>query len=142
MTMLNSTIEKVGDILKTKIVSILLLLLCLNIIFLNINNVQASDISDVFSGGDSFIDAGKNENSTISQTKIKNTSTMIYNILLGFGMSAAVIISGILGIKFMIGSIEEKAQIKEALVPFVIGCIVIFGAFGIWKIFINIGNSL
>ena len=42
----------------------------------------------------------------------------------------------------MLGSMEEKAQIKEALIPFVIGCIVAFGAFGIWKIFITIGNNL
>ena len=33
----------------------------------------------------------------------------------------------------MIGSIEEKAQVKESLIPFVIGCVVVFGAFGIWK---------
>ena len=42
----------------------------------------------------------------------------------------------------MIGSAEEKAQIKDALIPFIIGCIIVFGAFGIWKIFVNIGNSL
>ena len=52
------------------------------------------------------------------------------------------IIAGILGIKFMIGSAEEKAQIKDALIPFVIGCIVIFGAFGIWKIFVTMGKNL
>ena len=42
----------------------------------------------------------------------------------------------------MIGSAEEKAQIKDALIPFVIGCIVIFGAFGIWKIFVTMGKNL
>lgn len=67
---------------------------------------------------------------------------MIYNILLIIGMAVAVVIASILGIKFMIGSMEEKAQIKESLIPFIIGCIVVFGAFGIWKIFINIGSSL
>ena len=46
-----------------------------------------------------------------------------------------------MGIKFMIGSVEEKAEIKAALVPFVIGCIVVFGAFGIWKIVVTIGNN-
>ena len=40
------------------------------------------------------------------------------------------------------GSIEGKAKIKEALVPYIIGCIVVFGAFFIWKTLVNIGNDL
>ena len=42
----------------------------------------------------------------------------------------------------MLGSVDEKAQVKDAIVPFVIGCMVVFGAFGIWRIFINIGYKL
>ena len=42
----------------------------------------------------------------------------------------------------MLGSIEEKAQVKEALIPFIIGCIVVFGAFGIWKIVTQIGSMI
>ena len=39
-------------------------------------------------------------------------------------------------------SVEEKANIKEVLVPYVVGCIVIFGAFAIWKLIVTIlGNS-
>ena len=56
-------------------------------------------------------------------------------------MIVAVLIGAILGIKFMIGSVEEKAEIKAALVPFIIGCVVVFGAFGIWKIVVTIGNN-
>lgn len=33
----------------------------------------------------------------------------------------------------MTGSVEQKAKVKDSLVPYVAGCIVIFGAFGIWK---------
>ena len=39
-----------------------------------------------------------------------------------------------MGIKFIIGSLEEKAEIKAMLIPYVVGCIVVFGAFGIWKL--------
>lgn len=114
----------------------------MNMIFFNINIVQADGISDVITGGDSFIKAGEDEDVSIDKTKLQNASNVIYNILLLAGMVAAVVISGILGIKFMIGSAEEKAQIKDALIPFVIGCIVVFGAFGIWKMFIEIGKKL
>lgn len=127
--------------MKTKILLIILMLV-INIFFLNINVVQADGISDVISGGDGFLQAGKNEEITIDDNELQNTSNMIYNILLILGMCIAVIVAAILGIKFMIGSVEEKAQVKDALIPFIVGCVVIFGAFGIWKIFINIGNSL
>lgn len=110
--------------------------------FLNINIVQASGISDVITGGDSFLNSGKKGNTRIDEEELKSTSTMIYNILLILGVCIAVITASILGIKFMIGSVEEKAQVKDALIPFVIGCIVIFGAFGFWKIFVTIGNNL
>lgn len=127
--------------MKTKILLIILMLV-INVMFLNINVVQADGISDVISGGDSFLQAGVSQGTSIDTDKLQDTSNMIYNILLILGMCIAVIVSAILGIKFMIGSTEEKAQVKDALIPFVVGCIVIFGAFGIWKIFINIGNSL
>ena len=41
----------------------------------------------------------------------------------------------------MIGSVEEKAKIKDSMVPFIIGCLVAFGAFGIWELAIQIGNN-
>lgn len=128
--------------MKLKSLIIVALIIVINIILFNTNIVRAAGISDVISGGESFINAGTSGDVTIDQDKLKDTSNTIYNILLILGMAIAVVISGILGIQFMIGSAEEKAKIKDALIPFVIGCIVIFGAFGIWKIFINIGNNL
>ena len=47
----------------------------------------------------------------------------------------------IIGIQFIVGSVDEKAKIKETLVPYVIGVFIIFSAFGIWKIVMSIGNS-
>jgi hypothetical protein len=44
----------------------------------------------------------------------------------------------ILGIQFIVSATEGKAKIKEKLIPYCIGCIVVFGAFGIWKLVINI----
>ncbi len=129
--------------MKAKSLIIIILIIVINIVLFNINIVQAAGMSDVISGGDNFISAGSNDKTAnLDQKKLKNASDMIYNILLISAICVASIYTVILGIKFMIGSVEEKAQIKDALVPFIIGCIVAFGAFGIWKIFITIGNSL
>ena len=42
----------------------------------------------------------------------------------------------------MTGSVAEKAQVKETLIPYVAGCVVIFGAFGIWKLIIEIMKAV
>lgn len=102
----------------------------------------AGDILDIYSGASSFIQAGSSGSKVIDQDKVKEVSISVYNILLVIGIAVATIISAILGIKFMIGSVEEKSQIKETLVPFIIGCSVIFGAFVIWKIVVTIGNKI
>lgn len=126
--------------MKTKILMIILIVVII-VMFFNINVVQADGISDVISGGDSFLQAADGA-TTIDDGKLQDSSKTIYNILLVLGICVAVVVAAILGIKFMIGSMEEKAQVKEALIPFVVGCVVIFGAFGIWKIFVTIGNDV
>ena len=52
----------------------------------------------------------------INEDGLKSTSDKIYNILTISGMIIAVIVGTILGIKFMVSSIEEKAKIKEILI--------------------------
>ena len=58
------------------------------------------------------------------------------------GIVLSVIIGGILGIQIMWGSIEQQVKAKEMLMPYVAGCVVIFGAFGIWKICVTIFSQL
>ncbi|MCI8481836.1 MAG: hypothetical protein HFJ27_01800 [Clostridia bacterium] len=47
-----------------------------------------------------------------------------------------------LGIKFMISSAEDKAKVKEALIPYIAGCVVVFGAFTIWRLVILLLSGL
>ena len=42
----------------------------------------------------------------------------------------------------MLSSVEGKADVKKALVVYVIGCIAIFGAFGIWKLLLQLLEPL
>lgn len=69
-----------------------------------------------------------------NEGNLKGASDTLFNILLGLGMAAAVIIGVYLGVKFMLSSVEDKAKVKEALIPYVAGCVVVFGAFTIWKL--------
>lgn len=105
--------------------------------FANVYKVKACD--NIISGADNFINEGKNNaNSAIDSQKMKEASNLVYNTLLIIGTCGAVIVGAILGIQFITGSVEQKAKVKDSLIPFVVGCVVIFGAFGIWKLVITL----
>ena len=57
--------------------------------------------------------------------KLVNT---IIGWLTGIGMAVSVIVLLVLGIKYMIGSAEEKADYKKSMIPYLVGAILIFAA--------------
>ena len=73
---------------------------------------------------------------------MQDFSKTMYNILITIATFVAVLVGGILGVKIMISSADEKAQVKELLIPYVIGCVVVFGAFGIWKLVVTILQNI
>lgn len=91
---------------------------------------------------DDFIGIGNKGSTVINKGDIKAVSDSIYNILLIIATVLAVGIISILGIKYMIGSAEGKAEVKDSLIPFIVGCIVVFGSFTIWKVVILMTNNL
>ena len=98
-------------------------------------------ISDMFTQADNFIKKEDSSTITIPEEKLQEMSETLYNVLLVIGIILAVIIGLILGITFMTGSIEEKVKVKETLIPYVAGCIIIFGAFTIWKVVVEVLKS-
>lgn len=118
------------------VISLLLVILLFNIFC---SSSQA--ISDMMAEGKSFLEAGNSVEATIDTTALKSTSDYIYNVLLAIASIVAIIVAMVLGIQFMAASADEKAKVKEAIIPFIVGCIVVFGSFTIWKVAIKIGNS-
>ncbi|MCI8655434.1 MAG: hypothetical protein HFJ48_06185 [Clostridia bacterium] len=114
-----------------------IILVILLIQALYIPKVQATNYwENVIDGADSFVETGKQSTTTTDKEKIQDAIDFIYNTLLLIGIAASVIIGVILGMKYMTQSSEEQAKVKETLVAYAIGCIVTFGAFGIWKVVI------
>lgn len=98
-------------------------------------------IDEIIQGANNFVSKGEQSPGVTDKEKLDNTSDFLYNLILGIGIVVAVVVGIILGIKYMLGSVEEKAEYKESLYGYVIGCTVVFGAFGIWKLAISILNS-
>lgn len=120
---------------------IIMIMIVFQIIFIPISN--AFSLDSVIDSGNKFIQDGSNaSNDVINENEVKVMVGDVYNILVAIGVGLAVLIGAVLGIKYMTGTIEEQAKIKETLIPYAIGCIVVFGAFGIWKIVISIGGNI
>lgn len=135
------TKKRVGDIMK-KIICIFLLL-CFCIIPIQSLAAKTNSTPDeVINEANSFTDKGNSGSGTFNGTILSSASSTIYNILLAIATIAAVIIGAILGIQFMLASAEDKAKVKESLLPFVVGCVVVFGSFGIWKLVVTFGQSI
>lgn len=58
--------------------------------------------------------------------KLKNMGNTIIGIVQFVGSFTSVIALIVIGIKYMTGSIEEKAEYKKTMVPYVIGAILVF----------------
>lgn len=74
--------------------------------------------------------------------KLSDFSSSLYTILIIAATAVTIVVGIILGIKYMVGSVEEKAEYKKMLIPYVAGCIAIYGALGIWKLVVSILSSI
>ena len=118
---------------KTK--KILILLIIFSILILTIiPKTYATTFGNIINQGDKFISSKDSKVSTIKQEAFSDLSDTLYNVLLIIAIIAAFIVGGILGIKFITEGVEGKADVKALLLPYFIGCIIIFGAFTIWKL--------
>ena len=127
--------------LITTIIKIIIIATIIQTICIPTSNALSS-LCDVIGAGENFINDGKNQGAAINPTDLDSISDITYNVLLTLGVVATVIVGAVLGIKLMWGSVEQQSKAKEALPPFIISAIVIFGAFGIWKLCVMIFSQL
>ena len=127
--------------MKSKVIkSIFILIILIILVSINTETLAWSPIKDM---GDDFIKTGEQSGtSTVDDVKMTDLSSYLYSILLSAGVIVAVVVATVLGIQFMVGGAEGQAKVKEMLVPFIVGCIVVFGGFGFWKIALTVGEKI
>lgn len=124
-----------------KVCLITLLILC-NLSVYSTTCMADGSLDDVMNNGNSFLNAGSKSSTMIDQNDLKSLSNFISGVLLTIAIGVTVITGAIMGLNFITQSIEEKAKVKESMVPWVIGIIVSFGAFTIWEVAVNLFQSL
>lgn len=96
---------------------------------------------DVLDDIDAY-DPSSHELDGTSASRIENVTSKILTVISNIGIAVSVIMLAVLGIKYMLGSVEEKAEYKEGLIPYVIGAFILFGITGFIKILIAIGDKI
>ena len=87
-------------------------------------------------------DPSKLKPNTGNTTQIDTVGQKIMGILQTLGIVVAVIVLMVLGIKYMMGSAEERAEYKKTMIPYVVGAVLIFGATTIANMIYQFANGL
>ncbi len=84
---------------------------------------KAFNANDIIGGVNSSAESASVDTTAIT-TKAGNVLALIRNI----AVIAGVLIIAILGVKYMLGSVEEKAEYKKSAIPLIVGVIVVMAA--------------
>ena len=102
--------KKTMKILTVLLIAILMITFATNVLAAN---VSFSELSPKYEGDNSGL-----------VSKANNIMGLIRNI----AIIASVIILMVLGVKYMLGSVEEKADYKKSFMPLIIGIILVVSA--------------
>lgn len=117
----------------TKKITIILISIITIVLFINAS-VFAVDNPDSF-------DPSKNPaNTKDNQTAVKIIGKILATIKV-IGICLAVIMLTIIGLKYMFGSLEEKANYKENIIPYIAGCFLLASATTIPSIVYDLVNK-
>lgn len=118
---IKSDIGKVGEIMKKKLNFIGVVLIILLFLF--------SIVIPTYSyGGDTLGlgDLDKYEGTNPGSEKLVNKANVLFSSIRNIGIILSVIILIVIGIKYMLGSVEEKAEYKKTLLPYIVGAFLLF----------------
>ena len=125
--------------MKKTIYIILILFTIISIIFCNFS-YAASDVLTDLGGEDTLSNYAKTDSSGSTQVISKAGTILEYIKIIGMVLSIIILI--IIGIKYMVGSVEEKANYKETLKPYLIGAILLFTGTLIPSLIYNIVDQI
>lgn len=64
----------------------------------------------------------------IKTDDFKKTAKKVMGLIRNVAVIAGVLLIAILGVKYMLGSVEEKADYKKSFVPLIVGAVVVMAA--------------
>ena len=123
--------------MKKSIIYIVSILVFLMTVFTSCNFAYAEkfDIND-----DGW--APNSQTEAKDATKLQNVGNTIIGAIRVVGTIISVAVFAVLGIKYMTGSVEERAEYKKTMMPYLIGAFLLFGITTFLGTIINLVQSL
>ena len=113
-----------------KIISVIALML---VLLMPVNSQAFTSFDKTKQQADDFVKKGENSN-LVDTSKITDIMLPIGQFLVGIGAVVVIVVTIIMGIKYMGADPNTRAKLKQQLIGLIISAIVIFGAYGIWRI--------
>ena len=113
-------IKKEKDMKKTSLLLGLFLIISL-VVFAT--RVYATDVTGII---DSM--KGTSDMTEVDGNKISSTLNNVIGLIQVAGTGISVVVVTMLGIKYILASPSEKADVKKQIAPILIGCVLLFGA--------------
>ena len=102
-------------------------------LFVFSSEIYATSWTDrLFGYAENFLDKGE-ASAKIKVDDIAKIISPIASILLGIGTVVLVVVTAVMGVKYMAASPEERGKLKGQLVGIAVSAFVLFGAYGIWR---------
>ena len=81
-------------------------------------------------------------NGTYSGTEVTNTGKKIVGIVQVVGVVVAVVVILVIGIKYLVGSAEQKSEYKKTMIPYIVGAVLVFAGSTIVNVIYNVTVSM
>lgn len=127
---------------RNKMLITTIILLFISIVFLFPTRVQAMYEEIKIATG--VIDPGNFEPPALTDRDTKpitDKASVVTSVIGVIGIVVSVIALILIGIKFMLGSVEEKAEYKKSMIPYLIGVFIFFALTQLLNIIVNIAEG-
>ncbi len=76
------------------------------------------------------------------ETKLVKAGGAVLGVVQVIAVAFGIISALVMGMKYMFSSVENRATIKQKMIIFVIGSVLVFGATGLIKLIANWANTV
>jgi len=118
--------------MQKRIISIVTIFLISILLSIFLYNVQAVGIDEI----------PTEEMQPKSDAAFADIGNIVVGIVRAVGTSIALLMLTIMGIKYIMGSVEEKASYKQSMIPYLIGAILIFSGAQVTQIIYDAVNKV
>lgn len=127
-----------NKIKSSKILKIIILFFIMGFVPINGYTYNTASPSTTTDQSETLGDLSEYAKTEKVSTKFSNMVGVVLGVAQVIGSLISVIWLIILGVKYMMGSVEERADYKKTLIPYILGALMIFGISNLLNMVYNI----